>query len=79
MRYVFILVGIYLIYSGLVGLSNVFRNKKTQFLEFSSTTYIERKVFGKHFNKWHNFFWGAICLISGILILLNYISISPTK
>lgn len=42
-------------------------------MEFYNTTFIEKKIFGKYFDRWHNFFWGTIKLISGILIVVNYI------
>jgi uncharacterized membrane protein HdeD (DUF308 family) len=72
MKIIFLLVGIYLVFSGLYSLYGSYKNKKSVNMEFYNTTFIEKKILGKYFDRWHNFFWGAIKLISGVLIVVNY-------
>jgi hypothetical protein len=67
------IISIALLLHGLYSLYSSYKGKKTLFLESYSTTYISKKIFGKHFDRWHNFFWGIIEVILGVgLIKLFY-------
>lgn len=69
MKIIEILISIYLIIHGLYSLYASYKNKKTIHWELPSTTYLSKKIFGDHFDKWHNFFWGIIELILGVILL----------
>lgn len=71
MNIVKILVSIYLISTGVYSLYSFYKNKETIHWELPSTTYLPKKIFGKHFNRYHNFYWGIISLIAGIAILIT--------
>lgn len=68
-----ILIGVFLFVRGLYSFYAIFKNKKTIHLESPSTTYLQKKIFGKSFNRWHNFFWGTTEFIVGITLLIHFL------
>lgn len=68
-----LIVSIFLIIHGLYSYYAVFKNKKTIHLELPVTSYLSEKILGKYFDKWHNFFWGTIELIIGIVSFIYFL------
>jgi uncharacterized membrane protein YfcA len=68
------IIGILLVIHGLYSLYRSYKGTKTIHWELPATTYIFEKIFGKNFDKWHNFFWGTIEVLLGIgfLIYINF-------
>ena len=66
-----IIACIYLTLTGSYALYLSYNNKKSIFWELPAGVYLSKKIFGKYFNKWHNFFWGTICLTAGIIIMFD--------
>jgi len=62
---------VFLTLTGLYALYLSYKNKKSIFWELPSGIYLSKKIFGKYFDRWHNFFWGTIFLVAGILIMVD--------
>lgn len=73
MKIITILISTYLLIHGLYSLYASYKNKETIHWELPSTTFLSKKIFGKHFNSWHNFFWGIVELFLGIIFLYFFL------
>lgn len=69
---VYLLLGFFLIVHGSYSLYCSYKGKKTLHWELPSTTYLAEKIFGKNFDKWHNFFWGSVELVIGIIAVYAF-------
>jgi len=61
----------YLTITGTYSLYASYKNKKSIYWELPASVYLSKKIFGKHFDRWHNFFWGIIFLAAGIAIMVD--------
>lgn len=73
MKYTNLLISLLLFVHGLYSLYASYKGKKTIHFELPSTTYLSEKIFGKHFDRWHNFFWGVVEVILGGTLFLAFL------
>jgi len=66
-----IIACVFLIFTGSYSLYRSYKNKKSIYWEPPSGTYLSKKIFGKHFDRWHNFFWGIIFLAAGLAVFVD--------
>ena len=72
MDYIDFTIGILLLIHGIYSLIASYKGKETIHWELPSTTYLSQKIFGKKFDKWHNFFWGFIEVSIGVFLIYLY-------
>ena len=67
-----VIIGVLLIVHGFYSLYSSYKGSKTKHWEMPSTTYLPKKIFGKYFDRWHNFHWGMIEIFLGGCIFYLY-------
>ncbi len=60
-----VFLGFIILIHGFYSLYSSYKGKKSNFFALPSSSFIPKKIFGKHYNRIENFVWGSMELFIG--------------